>query len=256
MNETTESANTILVVDDDNAVRQSMTRILRNQGYTVMEAANGERALEIATSEPVDLMLLDIRMPGLDGLGVLEKINQIDPDLTVIIMTGHADKDTVYQSLRRNSAYDLLEKPIKPQAILAAVRAGLSEHRARLLQRAQDDDDGTTGERLVVAGGVLFDLKRAEASIGGHILSLTRNEFRLLVALVKRREQVLSGREIVHAVQGYELGEPEAREIVRPAISRLRKKLADYPATANCLVSVRGEGYMFTENVHNQSFDE
>ena len=126
----TDDKACILVVDDDNAVRSSIAEILRRQNYLVIEASSGENALPHLLEDPVDVVLLDVRMPGMDGLTVLEKLKQIAPDVIVIMMTAYADKETVYEALRRHRAYDLMEKPIPPQALLRVVKEGVTHRHA------------------------------------------------------------------------------------------------------------------------------
>jgi len=118
----------ILVVDDEAVMRATLEEILGGAGYEVTTAANGEAALAELKNTPADLMLLDLRMDGLDGLQVIEAASQIVPDTVVVMLTAHGTLDSAISAMRRG-AFDYLLKPCQVPEILAAVQRGLA-HRA------------------------------------------------------------------------------------------------------------------------------
>jgi DNA-binding response OmpR family regulator len=252
----------VLVVDDERASRLSLSEILRLDGCEVQMAASGEEALQVLSGKNIDLMLLDIKMPGMDGMRVLGESRRLSPQTVVIMLTAHGTLDTAMQAIE-SQAFAYLLKPSPPDVILDKVRRGLAKrqemaHQGQLLDQIErnikelraDSTPGATeatAPKLVSGGGILLDFNRKEATIGGKNLHLTPTEFRLLTALITRPDQVMTARQLVREAQGYEADDREAREIIRPTISRLRSKLAPYPHSAKCLVSVRGQGYMFSE---------
>ena len=96
----------ILVVDDEPVARQSMTDILKLEGHNVMSAPNGQAAVEYVRTHPVDLMIVDLRMPGMDGLEVIQVVNQVSPETEVILLTAFGSTETAIQALKRGSASD------------------------------------------------------------------------------------------------------------------------------------------------------
>src|SRR5574339_856805 len=121
----------ILVVDDEPVARQSLTDILRLEGYTVNSVPNGQSAVEYVRTHPVELMIVDLRMPGMDGLEVVQVVNQVSPETEVIILTAYGSTETAIQALRLR-IHDYLQKPASPTQVLASVRKGLMRRTARL----------------------------------------------------------------------------------------------------------------------------
>ena len=119
----------LLVVDDESVMRATLEEFLSGTGFEVATAANGEAALTELQRKPVDLMLLDLRMDGLDGLQVIEAASQIVPDTVVVMLTAHGTLDSAISAMRRG-AFDYLLKPCQVPEILAAVQSGLA-HRAQ-----------------------------------------------------------------------------------------------------------------------------
>lgn len=252
----------VLVVDDERASRLSLSEILRLDGCEVHMAGTGEEALQVLTGKSIDLMMLDIKMPGMDGMRVLGEAHRLSPQTVVIMLTAHGTLDTAMQAIE-SQAFAYLLKPSPPDVILDKVRRGLARrqelsHKGQLLDQiernlkelrndAAPGESETTAPKLISGGGILLDFNRKEATIGGKNLHLTPTEFRLLTALMTRPDQVMTARQLVREAQGYDADDREAREIIRPTISRLRSKLTPYPHSAKCLVSVRGQGYMFSE---------
>src|SRR5215208_6951909 len=222
----------ILVVDDEPVARQSLTDILRLEGYTVNSVPNGQAAVEYVRTHPVELIIVDLRMPGMDGLEVVQVVNQISPETEVILLTAFGSTESAVQALRLR-IHDYLLKPAPPAQVVNSVKKGLSRRETRLKMR------GGTSTTDVDEGIAEFSL-----SDGTHI-DLSPAEGRLLRVLIENPGRVYSHRELVLLVQGYDTSQREAPEILRPLVSRLRHKLEPFPALSDRIVSVRGTGYLY-----------
>ena len=115
----------ILIVDDEEASRRTLGEILRLEGYHVADAANGQAAVEAIENEDYDLMLLDLKMPGMSGLDVLEQVVQILPGCKVIMLTAHGSLESAIEALR-HGAHDYISKPAAPHEIIASVAKGIT----------------------------------------------------------------------------------------------------------------------------------
>ena len=257
----------ILVVDDEKAARISLRDILRLEGYDVEAVESGIEAIAQLKRTEFDMMLLDIKMPGMDGVEVLRITTEISPDTLVILLTAHGSMETAINALR-SGAHDYLIKPSSPQEILSSVAGGLarraeSHHKRLLLDQLETsirqlkDVEGisqvvSSGQRVVpLPDGVMADLARREIWRGNERVNLTPTEGKLLKVLLENKGRVMTHRELVFLVQGYEIDDWEAPEVLRPLVSRLRRKLSSFPGGDEWIVNVRGTGYLFEiiENV-------
>ncbi len=234
----------ILVVDDEPIERQTLTDILRLEGYRVSSVANGEAAVDFVRNNTVDLIVLDLRMPGMSGLDVVKVLGRTAPDIEIILLTAHGSMESAIDALR-SRVHDYLLKPASPTQILESVARGLARRAARLAAGA--DLGGMAEEEPVVRleDGTVIDFKRRSLVSGGKTIWLTPAEGRLLKVFVENIGKVFTHRELVLLVQGYATSQQEAPEILRPLVSRLRQKLASVPALMERIVSVRGTGYVF-----------
>ena len=233
----------ILVVDDEPVTRQSLTDILRLEGYNVASVPNGEAAVDYIRMHSVDLMLLDLRMPGMSGLEVIKVMSQMSPDTEIIMLTAHGSMETAVEALRHR-IHDYLLKPASPTQVLESVARGLSRRTAKAeLQRAGATLDNASPEMQF--DGVTVDLVRRLVSDGEATIQLTPAEGHLLKVFLQNPGRVFTHRELVLLVQGYDVSQREAQEILRPLISRLRNKLEVFPPVHARIMSVRGTGYVF-----------
>ncbi len=236
----------ILVVDDEPVARQSLSDILRLEGYTVNSVGNGQAAVEYIRTHPVELMVVDLRMPGMDGLEVVQVVNQISPETEVILLTAFGTTESAIHALRLR-IHDYLLKPASPAQVLASVKKGLSRREARLKIRggatSMDIDDGLA--EFSLKDGTHIDLSRRQIRKKDQIIHLTPAEGRLLRVLIENPGHVYSHRELVLLVQGYDTSQREAPEILRPLVSRLRHKLEEFPTLSDRILSVRGTGYLY-----------
>lgn len=236
----------ILVVDDEPVARQSLSDILRLEGYTVNAVPNGQAAVEYVRTHPVELMVVDLRMPGMDGLEVVQVVNQVSPETEVILLTAFGTTESAIQALRLR-IHDYLLKPASPAQVIASIKKGLSRRDTRLKIRGgisnMDVDEGTA--EISLKDGTHIDLSRRQVRKKDQIIHLTPAEGRLLRVLIENPGRVYSHRELVLLVQGYDTSQREAPEILRPLVSRLRHKLETFPALSERVVSVRGTGYLY-----------
>jgi len=237
----------ILVVDDEPVARQSLTDILRLEGFSVNSVPNGQAAVEYVRTNPVELIVVDLRMPGMDGLEVIQVVNQISPETEVILLTAFGTTETAIQALRLR-VHDYLLKPAPPAQVLSSVKKGLVRREARLKARgggisSMDVDEGISDFSL--KDGTHIDLSRRQIRKKDQIVHLTPAEGRLLKVLIENPGRVYSHRELVLLVQGYDTSQREAPEILRPLVSRLRHKLEPFAALSDRIISVRGTGYLY-----------
>jgi DNA-binding response OmpR family regulator len=235
----------ILVVDDEPVARQSLSDILRLEGYIVNSVPNGQAAVEYVRTHPVELMVVDLRMPGMDGLEVVQVVNQVSPETEVILLTAFGTTESAIQALRLR-IHDYLLKPVPPAQVVNSVKKGLTRREARLKMRggtSMDVDEGMA--EFSLKDGTHIDLSRRQVRKKDQIIHLTPAEGRLLRVLIENPGRVYSHRELVLLVQGYDTSQREAPEILRPLVSRLRHKLEAFPVLAERIVSVRGTGYLY-----------
>jgi DNA-binding response OmpR family regulator len=237
----------ILVVDDEPVARQSLTDILKLEGYSVASAPNGHAAVEYVRMHPVDLLIVDLRMPGMDGLEVVQVVNQISPETEVILLTAFGSTETAIQALRLR-IHDYLLKPASPSQVLVSVKKGLVRRSSRLRARSGAGGEVDVEEpsaQFSLKDGTVVDLSRRQIRFKDKLERLTPAEGRLLRILMENSGKVFSHRELVLLVQGYDSSQREAPEILRPLVSRLRHKLELFPMLNNRVVSVRGTGYVY-----------
>ncbi len=236
----------ILVVDDEPIERQTLTDILRLEGYFVDSVANGEAAVDYVRIKPVDIILLDLRLPGMSGLDVIKVISRTTPDVEIIMLTAHGSMESAIEALR-NRVHDYLLKPASPTQILESVERGLAR-RAAKLQASERQENGIDADQhaiVAMGDGTVIDFGRRLVQAGSRTIFLTAAEGRLLKILTENTGKVLTHRELVLLVQGYSASQQEAPEILRPLVSRLRQKLSKLPSLTKRIVSVRGTGYVF-----------
>lgn len=236
----------ILVVDDEPVARQSLTEILRLEGYAVNSVPNGQAAVEYVRTHPIELIIVDLRMPGMDGLEVIQVVNQISPETEVILLTAFGTTETAIQALRLR-VHDYLLKPAPPAQVVNSVKKGLVRREARLKARGgtatMEVDD--VALEITLKDGTHIDLSRRQVRKKDKVIHLTPAEGRLLRVLIENPGRVYSHRELVLLVQGYDTSQREAPEILRPLVSRLRHKLEAFPSLSDRVVSVRGTGYLY-----------
>jgi DNA-binding response OmpR family regulator len=218
--------NSILVVDDDLLFRRSLAFLLEQAGYQVQMAASAEAALTLVAAAPPDLVLLDVGLPGMDGLEALRRIRAAVP---VILVTARRREIDEVLGLELG-AEDYVTKPFEPNVLLARIRT--------VLRRGQPAAEMPT---VAHAGDLVVDPAHHAATIAGRTLQLSPLEFRLLHTLALAAGQVLSAEQLLTRVwgSGYQ-GEPQT---VYVYIRALREKIEENPQSPRRIVTVRGVGY-------------
>jgi DNA-binding response OmpR family regulator len=217
----------ILVIDDEPRILGFLARGLRAEGYAVDVADNGTDALRIARRNPYDLVLLDLLLPGVDGLSVLHTLNRSLPTLPVVIVSARSDVPTKLRGFGLGAS-DYVSKPFSFDELLARIRVAL--------RRANGGEDG----HVLRVGELALDVARREARIGPHAAQLSDREFHLLHHLVEHAGEVISRERLLSEVWGYHFD--PGSNVVDVCIRRLRKKLgSDAP-----IETVRHAGYRVT----------
>ncbi|MCP2275240.1 response regulator transcription factor [Nocardia amikacinitolerans] len=223
----------ILVVDDDRAVRESLRRSLTFNGYSVDLAVDGVDALEKATVQRPDALVLDVMMPRLDGLEVCRRLRSTGDDLPILVLTA---RDSVSERVAGldAGADDYLPKPFALEELLARLRA---------LLRRRASEQGDTSEAMLFADLSLDPVTR-EVSRGSRSISLTRTEFSLLEMLMANPRRVLTRSRILEEVWGYDF--PTSGNALEVYIGYLRRK-TEAEGEPRLIHTVRGVGYVLRE---------
>ncbi|MFO7171037.1 MAG: response regulator transcription factor, partial [Chloroflexota bacterium] len=212
---------TILLVDDEANIRLTLGVLLERAGYSVTAAENGETAVELLERQTFDLMVVDLKMPGMDGMQVVAAARQRQPDMAIIVLTGHGSLETAIEGLHQG-VFDYMLKTSEPSDVVERVRAALEARAQALRQRtlldvvgaavqelrgaAASQEAGGTGQegrRVITVGALKLDAWRQEATLGGRTLPLTPTEFRVLLCLAEHAGTMMSYSQLVRCAQGY-----------------------------------------------------
>lgn len=227
------TAKTILVIEDDSAIRGGILDALTFEGYATLEASNGKDGLQMAIKTACDLILLDLVLPGPDGLTILQEVRQSRPTLPIILLTAKGAENDRVHGLRLG-ADDYVVKPFSVKELLARVEAVLRRSPERSLQIKQ----------AKIPGG-LINLDRCEISFqDGLRVELSEREIELLHYLITNASRVISREEILTRVWRISATGLETRTIDMHIV-RLREKLREDKQKPTLLLTVRGKGYMF-----------
>ncbi|WP_168581924.1 MtrAB system response regulator MtrA [Gephyromycinifex aptenodytis] len=216
----------VLVVDDDLALAEMLGIVLRNEGFEVDHVADGSEVLEVFRQTRPDLVLLDIMLPGMDGIEVCRRL-RAETLVPIVMLTARTDTVDVVVGLE-SGADDYVSKPFKPQELVARVRARL---------RRGDDPEP---ERLTI-GDLVIDVAGHSVKRDGQPLGLTPLEFDLLVALARKPWQVFTREVLLEQVWGYR--HAGDTRLVNVHVQRLRSKIEKDPEHPEIVLTVRGVGY-------------
>ena len=225
----------ILIVEDEANIRQLVRYNLEKEGFQVMEAADGLQGLRTAQKEKPDLVLLDLMLPGMDGLEVCRTLKGAPATsaLPIIMLTAKAEEVDKIIGLELG-ADDYMTKPFSPRELTARIKA--------VLRRSQKET-ALPGELQV--GRLRFNFSRYEVSMGGVKLELTPKEYELIKMLATNLGKVFTREQLLEKVWGYEyFGDTRTVDV---HVRHLRAKMAADPATVDMLETVRGFGYRLRE---------
>ncbi len=260
----------ILVVEDEPTTCSALTRALSLMGYQVDGVLSGQEALLRLNAMPYDVMVLDLRLPDIGGVEVLERAHEIQPDLLVIILTAYASLESAIAAVKAG-AVDYLLKPYSIRALEEAIARALHRRREQLrrnhllrviaeaVEQLKEEEPGqvvpiVAPGRFLRAGQVTLDQERRLVMISGtagaeegRSAQLTANEAALLTYLMQRPDTAISCQELAREVLGYsDLTEREAETLIRPLVFRLRKKIEADPDNPTLIRTLRGKGYFFS----------
>lgn len=218
---------TVMVIEDDPGIRLVLRTALEDDGYEVLEVSTGEAALVHAQDGSADVVLVDLRLPGIHGFDVVRSMRATSK-VPIIIVTAQADSHDVVAGLEAG-ADDYVTKPFVTKELLARVRTQL--------RRSADE----TGPEVLACGPFRLRPETAEVIVRGEPVALSRTEFKLLEELMAAKERVLSRDDLLRRVWGYR--NPGDGRVVDNLVYRLRSKIENDPGEPEHLITVRGFGY-------------
>ncbi|MDZ7678409.1 MAG: response regulator transcription factor [Acidimicrobiales bacterium] len=221
----------VLVVEDDRHLADVVRRYLEHEGYRVTVEHDGRDGLAHALDALPDLVVLDLMLPGLNGLEVCRRLRQVAP-IPVVMLTARGEEEDRVAGLELG-ADDYLAKPFSPRELIARVRA--------VLRRAQGSLTAH-GSSVLEGGGIEVDMVAHEARREGEAIALTAKELDLLTHFMANPGRAFSRPELLTAVWGYDIGDTAT---VTVHVQRLREKIESRPRSPRHLVTVRGVGYRF-----------
>ncbi len=253
----------ILIIDDEANLRQSFARILQQAGFTTNTAESAEQGFEFIETTRFDLIIMDLRMPGMAGLEALKHIHNSYPALPVIMVTAQPDLNSAVEALR-NGATDYLLKPVKPQAIIECAQKIIlnrqkEKRKQEILQQIESLQvelknlhTGDTGplpaarvgsDRFLKRGALTLDLHKRCVVVDEKVINIPHTSFEYLLTLARRSPDVVSYQTLVSEAQGYQADLHEAQELTKWHIHQLRQALEADAHNPSILINVRGTGY-------------
>jgi two-component system alkaline phosphatase synthesis response regulator PhoP len=224
---------TILVVDDEPRIVQIVRDYLQHGGFTVLVASDGPTALRTARTGRPDLIVLDLGLPGQDGLDVARSLRR-DGDVPIIMLTARSEETDKLVGLELG-ADDYITKPFSPKELVARIRT--------VLRRAEGLKQPS--ELIRVGADVELDVSRMQARFAGRTVDLTRTEFQLLATLARQPGRVFSRAQLLDAVRGVAFDSYE--RAIDAHIKNIRRKIEPEPRSPRYLLTVFGVGYRFAE---------
>ncbi|SFP48980.1 response regulator transcription factor [Salibacterium halotolerans] len=224
---------TILIVEDEAILREIVKDYLLNEGYEVLEAADGNEALAIFEEHDVHLIILDIMLPEVDGWSVCRKIRKTS-DVAIIMLTARTDEDDTLLGFELG-ADDYVTKPYSPPILLARVKRLMDSRYARAGKLPDED--------TLFSNGIHVHFSTRTVTVDGERISLTYTEFEILTYLMQNQGIIITREQLITKVWGYEFAGDD--RTINSHIRNLRHKIG---AKANCIVTVIRAGYKFEGN--------
>ena len=254
-------SSTILIIDDDISYRRKLKLLLEKEEYNVIPMSGDDEIFTALGEQDVSVMIIEIHLQDVDGFDVIRQAQEISPDTEIIILTGEGTMESAIQAIQ-HGVHDYLLKPSSKQEILSSVASAiaLQNHRKRkhiLFEQLEKTlwelkdlyGIGEVVEQndhvLQLPDSIQADLYRRKLWKGDKEVYLTPAQGKLFKAFIVNWGQVLSHRELASIAYGQEVDEFEAPEILRPIISRLRKRLAVFDGAEKWIKTIRGTGYVF-----------
>ena len=231
-------AASILVVEDDPAVALALEVALKGEGYLPLLAATGDKGLEFGLAQAPDLLILDVRLPGMDGFELLRRLRAGGSKAPVIILTARDEEVDTILGLELG-ADDYMTKPFRVRELLSRVKSQL--------RRAYGDLADALGGRIIRADELLIDLERRRVSRAGKRISLTPTEFEILRLLAEKPGRVFSRRDLLERVRDYDAAISGDEKTINVHVSHLRDKVEEDPSNPRFVMTVRGVGYAFAD---------
>lgn len=223
----------VLVVDDEESIRKLVEYNLTQAGFEVLTAEEGHAALAIVSQKEIDLLILDLMLPGISGLELCKRLRQEQSKIPIIMLTARGEEIDRVLGLEMG-ADDYVTKPFSPRELVARVRAVLR-------RRHESGGESGSGEGVITVGMVVLDPDKYIVTVRGERIDLTPREFELLHYLLRHIDRVVSRDQLLDRVWGYEYAGDT--RLVDVHISHLRDKIEEDPKSPRYIKTVRGVGY-------------
>ena len=231
----------ILIVDDEPPIRDVLLYNLEREGYTILQAADGISAINIALEEKPDLIILDIMLPKLDGLSVCKRIKNTY-NVPIIMLTARDSEIDKILGLELG-ADDYITKPFSVRELVARVKANLRkiDVNSNVQKSAQSESEKPKETKKIIVGDLQLDLDRFEVRVRGKVIDLTLREFEVLKFLAGEPGQVVTRETLLEKVWGYEYyGDIRTVDVT---VRRIREKIEEDTSSPKILITKRGVGY-------------
>lgn len=264
----TSSPPSILVIDDEKSLRRSLAALLERAGYKVDTAGTGLEGIRHLSSKPYNLVFLDLKLAGENGIDLVPTIRSIQCKVPILILTAHASMETAVAAIR-GGVNDYLTKPADPRKILSRVQDILKQQENQTresllvdqLEKLTNELGRSSGFRravkhprrsrlfvsdpeVLVCGSISADLHTRYIKVAGRVTRVSPTAFQYLVVLMRHWPETVPVKDLVKEAQGYQLSLIEARDLARCRIHELRQSLdCEEDQTVSCIETVRGEGY-------------
>lgn len=224
----------VLVVDDEHNLREMISSYLQNEGFETLEAANGNSAVQTIKNDQIDIVLLDIMMPEMDGYEALKEIRFIQKKLPVIMLTAKTDEIDKIVGLEMG-ADDYITKPFSLRELSARMKA--------VLRRATNDDEDVDKDEILEHGEIMINLSTYEVFVSRKRINLTPTEFKILVTLAQKPGRVYSRLQLLNVAFGETYANYERS--IDTHVSNLRRKVENDPHNPKYIHTMYGIGYRF-----------
>lgn len=224
----------IAVIDDEKKIRDMIKSYLNNEGFDTVEAEDGISAVQLIEDHPVNLVLLDVMMPKMDGFQALREIRRVHRKIPVIMLTAKSDEIDKLLGLEMG-ADDYITKPFSMRELTARMRA--------VLRRSSPEDENDEQDKILTRGEIEINLSSYEVKVNHETLSLTPTEYKILVMLSQKPGRVYSRLQLMNSVMGEAFLNYERS--IDTHVSNLRKKVEKDPAHPKYIHTVYGIGYRF-----------